>query len=75
MTGVAQTTIWPSNAVPGVVDRGPDSSVELGVKFYSEVGSAIKAIRFYKSSANTGAHVANLWSEGGALLGLHDVCQ
>ena len=68
MAGVAQTTIWPSNSVPAVVDQGPDSSVELGVKFYSEVGGAIKGIRFYKSSANTGAHVASLWSEGGALM-------
>ena len=64
-----QTTIWPSSAVPGVIDQGPDSPVELGVKFYSDVGGAIKGIRFYKSSANTGTHVANLWSEAGALLG------
>ena len=42
---------------PGLVDQGPDSPVELGVKFYSEVGGAIKGIRFYKSSANTGTHV------------------
>ena len=67
VTGSGQTTIWPSSACQG--DRpGPDSSVELGVKFYSEVGGAIKGIRFYKSSANTGTHVANLWSEAGALL-------
>ena len=45
--------------------RGPDSPVELGVKFYSEVGGAIKGIRFYKSSANTGTHVGNLWSSDG----------
>ena len=68
VAGVAQTTIWPSNSVPAVVDQGPDSSVELGVKFYSEVGGAIKGIRFYKSSANTGTHVANLWSESGTLM-------
>ena len=63
-----QTTIWPSNAVPGVVDQGPDSAVELGVKFYSEVGGAIKGFRFYKSAGNTGSHVANLWSSTGTLL-------
>ena len=38
-----QTTIWPGSAIPGVVDGGPDSPVELGVKFYSEVGGAIRA--------------------------------
>ena len=50
VTGGGQTTIWPSNSVPGVVDQGPDSPVELGVKFYSEVGGTIQGIRFYKSA-------------------------
>ena len=68
VAGASQTTIWPSSAVPGVVDGGPDSPLELGVKYYSEVGGAIKGIRFYKSSANTGPHVANLWSSTGTLL-------
>ena len=63
-----QTTIWPSNAVPGVIDQGPDSPVELGVRFYSDVGGTIKGIRFYKSSANPGPHVVNLWSSSGQLL-------
>ena len=62
------TTIWPGNAVPGIVDHGPDSPVELGVKFYSEVGGVIKGIRFYKSSLNSGPHVGNLWSSTGTLL-------
>ena len=26
-------TIWPSTAVPGQIDEGPDNAVELGVKF------------------------------------------
>ena len=30
-------TIWPSTTVPGVADGGPDSAVELGVKFRSDV--------------------------------------
>ena len=55
--------------------RGPDSPVELGVKFYSEVGGAIKGIRFYKSSANTGTHVANLWSSSRRSAGLRNVCE
>ncbi len=59
--------------MPGVVDQGPDSPVELGVKFYSEVGGAIKGIRFYKSSANTGTHVGNLWSSDGHVNGVSDL--
>src|SRR4029077_4512026 len=68
LSGGGQTTIWASNSVPGVADQGPDSPVELGVKFYSDVGGAIQGIRFYKSSANTGSHVASLWSESGTLM-------
>ena len=63
-----QPTIWPSSAVPAIVDQGPDNPVALGVKFYSEVGGTIKGIRFYKSAANTGTHVGNLWSSTGTLL-------
>ena len=55
-------TIWPSSTVPGVVDSGPDSAVELGVKFRSDVAGTISGIRFYKASANTGTHVGSLWS-------------
>ena len=62
------TTIWPSTTIPDVVDEGPDSPVELGVKFQSEVGGTITGIRFYKASANTGAHVGNLWTSNGVLL-------
>jgi uncharacterized repeat protein (TIGR01451 family) len=61
-------TIWSSNAVPTTVDGGPDSPVELGVKFTSSTSGTITGIRFYKSSANTGLHVGNLWSSTGALL-------
>ena len=64
----AVTTIWPGTAVPAVVDGGPDSAVELGVKFRSDVAGNITGIRFYKASANTGTHVGNLWTSTGALL-------
>ncbi len=61
-------TIWPSTAVPGLVDEGPDNPVELGVKFRSDVSGTITGIRFYKASTNTGTHVGNLWSSTGQLL-------
>ena len=64
----ATTTIWPSTAVPGIVDGGPDNPVELGVKFRSDVSGTIRGIRFYKAAANTGTHVGNLWSSTGSLL-------
>lgn len=61
-------TLWPSTAVPGSVDGGADSSVELGVKFRSDVAGTITGIRFYKASTNTGTHVGNLWSNTGTKL-------
>jgi hypothetical protein len=50
------------------VDEGPDSSVELGVKFRSDVAGKITGIRFYKATANTGTHVGSLWNSAGTKL-------
>ena len=69
-SGVAAvSTIWPSTAVPGTADSGPDSAAELGVKFQADAAGSITGIRFYKATANTGAHVGNLWTSTGTLLG------
>ena len=39
------------------------------MKFRAEVsGFVILGVRFYKSTANTGSHVGNLWSRDGKLL-------
>jgi hypothetical protein len=65
---VCPCTIWGSNAVPSSADNGPDSPVEVGVKFTSSSNGTITGVRFYKSNANTGTHVGNLWSSTGALL-------
>ena len=61
-------TMWPSTAVPGIADSGPDSAVELGVKFMSDTSGTITGIRFYKGSGNTGTHVGNLWTSAGSLM-------
>jgi hypothetical protein len=61
-------SIWPSTAAPGLVDEGPDSPEELGVKFRSDVTGTITGIRFYKAVANTGTHIGNLWSSNGMRL-------
>ena len=61
-------TLWPGTTIPGLVDAGADSPVELGVKFRSDVNGTITGIRFYKASTNTGTHVANLWTSSGTLL-------
>ena len=62
---MAANTIWASTAAPTVADVGADSPVELGVSFKSDVNGYITGIRSYKSSANTGTHIGNLWSSAG----------
>jgi hypothetical protein len=60
-------TIFGS-ATPATVDSGDPGSVELGVKFSSEVPGNVTGIRFYKAATNTGTHIGSLWSTGGSLL-------
>ncbi len=64
---MAQDTIFGS-ATPATVDSGDGRSVELGVKFSSEVGGSVTGVRFYKASTNTGTHIGGLWSSSGTLL-------
>ena len=59
---------WSSTNAPSVPDSGDGGSIEVGVKFRADFSGYINGIRFYKSSANTGTHVGNLWSSSGALL-------
>ena len=56
------TTIWTSTTVPGTTDSGDALSYELGVKFRADTDGYILGVRFYKAAANTGTHVAHLWS-------------
>ncbi len=55
-------------ATPATIDSGDGGSVELGVKFRSDVAGTVNGIRFYKSAANTGTHVGTLWTGSGAQL-------
>jgi Domain of unknown function (DUF4082) len=66
--GSQVTSIWPNTATPQNADSRPDNPVELGVKFRSDVAGTITGIRFYKSAANTGTHVGNLWTSSGTRL-------
>ena len=63
-----QYSIWNSSTVPTVPDDGGSSAVEVGVKFTADTSGFISGIRFYKSAANTGTHVGNLWTSTGQLL-------
>ena len=62
----------PCSIFSGMTPASPDSedgnSVELGVKFRSDIAGQINGIRFYKASTNTGTHVGSLWTSSGTLL-------
>ena len=64
----AETSIWGSQGLPQVVDSGHATPTEVGVRFRSHAKGWITAIRFYKSPANTGRHVATLWTGKGTKL-------
>ncbi|MFJ9537501.1 DUF4082 domain-containing protein [Streptomyces sp. NPDC101225] len=61
-------TIWPASSVPGTVNGGDGSSLELGVKFRTTVAGSITGVRFYKSPVNTGTHTGSLWTASGTRL-------
>jgi hypothetical protein len=61
--------IWGPAATPVNIDGISTSSTEVGVRFQSSVAGSIVGVRFYKSKANNGTHVGNLWTSAGANLG------
>ncbi|MEY9858720.1 hypothetical protein ABH935_004335 [Catenulispora sp. GAS73] len=66
---ICPCVIFPSTASPAHPDSGDGSSVEIGTKFKTSTAGKITGVRFYQSPANTGSHVASLWTSNGILLG------
>ncbi len=64
----SSVTLWPSTAVPGAIDMGADSQLNLGVRFQSSVAGTISGIRFYKGVNNTGTHIGTLYTDTGTQL-------
>jgi hypothetical protein len=61
-------SIWGDAVSPDRPDSGDTQSVEVGMKFKSDVFGTVTGVRFYKSAANGGAHVGSLWTSSGQLL-------
>lgn len=61
-------SLWGPTTVPGTLADPDNTSIEVGVKFSSDVAGSITGIRFYKASTNTGAHTGSLWTAGGTKL-------
>lgn len=62
-------SVWTPTATPTLIDSGDPASVELGMKFRSDLPGLVTSVRFYKAAANTGAHTGHLWTSTGTLLG------
>jgi hypothetical protein len=61
-------SLWEALPIPGNAATFDTASVELGVKFRSDVAGSVTGIRFYKNNTNTGTHIGNLWSDTGTRL-------
>jgi hypothetical protein len=61
-------TLLFTNQVPSVPDNTDNVPYELGMKFRSNTGGQINAIRFWKAASETGTHSGKIWSETGTLL-------
>jgi len=59
------SSLWPSTTVPTTVDAGPDTPVELGLRFSSSQAGTVNGVKFYKAPTNTGTHTGTLWDASG----------
>ena len=66
--GCTGSSVWAASATPQTLAAADAASVELGMKFRSDVAGTVCGVRFYKGSTNTGTHVGSLWSSAGTLL-------
>ncbi|MBK8203350.1 MAG: DUF4082 domain-containing protein [Bdellovibrionales bacterium] len=56
-------SVFSPATVPGNIEDSTDlNSVELGMKFQSDIDGYILGVRFYKGINNTGVHSGTLWN-------------
>ncbi|MEH2078331.1 MAG: N,N-dimethylformamidase beta subunit family domain-containing protein [Nostoc sp.] len=61
-------TILFTNQVPSISNYTDSVPYELGMKFHSNTGGQINAIRFWKAPSETGTHIGKIWNATGTLL-------
>ncbi|WP_433240078.1 DUF4082 domain-containing protein [Streptosporangium sp. CA-135522] len=62
------TSLWDASTIPAVTAHSDPNAITVGVKFRATTDGAIRGIRFYKGSQNTGTHIGSLWTGGGQQL-------
>ncbi|MCF2447194.1 DUF4082 domain-containing protein [Dyadobacter sp. CY345] len=65
---VCPCTVFLPTDVPGSQVFNDGQSIQLGMKFSSDVSGLVTGVRFYKNVQNIGTHTGQLYSAGGALL-------
>lgn len=63
-----EQSVWGNGGNPANANQNDGVATELGVKFRSSVAGYIRGVRFFKGSANTGAHTGSLWNSSGTQL-------
>jgi phosphodiesterase/alkaline phosphatase D-like protein len=67
-TGACPCSVWPVTTTPAVASTADSNPIEVGMRFRGTQDGFIAGLRFYKGAANTGLHVAHLWTNTGTLL-------
>lgn len=66
---MSELTAFTPADVPQVTDiTDENQSLEVGVKFRTDVSGFVRGIRFYKGAFNTGSHTGTLWAGSGTQL-------
>ncbi|ERR1017187_3945038 len=66
----AQTeSLWTTSTVPANTTGNDSSSVELGLRFSSNVAGSVTGARIYCASNSSGTHTVHLWNSTGTSLG------
>jgi hypothetical protein len=65
---VRTASMWDASAVPQHATSKDTRTTTVGTSFVANRTGKVTQLEFYKSSANTGRHVAKLWSSSGDLL-------
>ena len=65
---VTNTSLYSASATPAVSADPDRKAAELGLRFTATAPTTVTGIKFYKSTANTGAHTGTLWTGAGRAL-------
>lgn len=63
--GTCPCTLFPASSIPTIASAADTDAVTVGVRVTVSDAGTIRGLRYFKGSANTGAHVGTLWDAAG----------